>query len=540
MRIEEPVIGTVSAIGGAQITVVLEAEAVQSEADGNSAGRLAPLNVGTILKSRTPFSTVFAMITSIASDHRAARADQAIGYVGNADLIGELTDGTDSFQRGVSVHPALGAAVHRTTIEDIVRIYDCGDEAKVRIGNLLQLHDLPAHVMIDPLLSRHFAVLGSTGSGKSTAVALILRAILEANRCGHVVLLDPHNEYQDAFADLAEVIDLTTLRIPCWMLNFEEIGEIMIPPGETHERDMQFSILKDAIIEAKLNYGGPGRDTSYITVDTPVPYRIGDIGKIIERAMARPNRPTGVGPFLRLIERLSHLERDRRYEFLFAGFQIRDELPGFMSRILKVPSQGQPLTILDLSGVPSEIVNVVVSLLCRIIFDFALWSDHEKSPPLLVVCEEAQRYVPAQLDEGFAAARRSLERIAKEGRKYGVALGLITQRPSEIETGILSQCGTLFAFRMSNDRDQAFVISALPENAAGLAAELPALRRQEAIVVGEGVPVAMRMRFDDVEAAHRPHVVTGTFSKSWKQDDLDRSFIDETINHWRMQRRHRR
>jgi len=539
MQINEPVIGNISAVGGARVTVVLDAQAVRSGAQGQADGALAPLNVGAILKVRTPYSTVFAMITSIASDRRAARGDETIGYVATADLVGEVTDGTQAFQRGVSMPPSLDAAVYRTSIDDVARIYDCGEEAKVRIGNLLQLHDLPAHVMIDPLLSRHFAVLGSTGSGKSTAVALILRAILEANRSGHVVLLDPHNEYQDAFADLAEVIDLTTLRFPCWMLNFEEIGEIMVPPGETHERDMQLSILKDAIIEAKLNYGGPGRDNSYITVDTPVPYRIGDIGKLIERAMARPNRPTGVGPFLRLIERLSHLERDRRYEFLFAGFQIRDELPGLMSRILKVPSEGRPLTILDLSGVPSEIVNVVVSLLCRIIFDFALWSDHDKSPPLLVVCEEAQRYVPERATDGFAAARRSLERIAKEGRKYGVALGLITQRPSEIEPSILSQCGTLFAFRMANDRDQAFVISALPENAAGLAAELPALRRQEAIVVGEGVPVAMRMRFDDVDEAHRPHVASGTFSKSWQQDDLDRSFIDETISHWRMQRRHR-
>ena len=539
MQAEQAVIGHVAAVAGAQITIVFEPDAVKAMDAGTSADGKLPLNVGTIVKLRTPISEVYAMVTNVSSDRRAGQDDATMGYIGAADILGEITDESGRFQRGVAVHPAVGAGAKRATRDDIALIYDCGDEANVRIGSLLQQEDLPAHVMIDPLLSRHFAVLGTTGSGKSTAVTLILRAILEENRAGHVVLLDPHAEYQDALSDMSEVIEIAELRMPCWMLNFEEMGAIMVPPDEQQERMIQLSILKDAIITAKLEYAGPGRDTSYFTVDTPVPYRISDISKLIERAMARPNRPTGVGPYIRLVERLSHLERDRRYEFLFSGVRISDELPGLMSRILKVPVQGKPLTILDLSGVPSEIVNVIVSLVCRIIFDFAIWSDHNKSPPVLLICEEAHRYVPAGVEEGFAATRRSIERVAKEGRKYGVSLGLISQRPSEIDASILSQCGTLFAFRMSNDRDQAFVHSALPENAHGLAAELPSLRRQEAIVVGEGVPVAMRMRFDDVDEAHRPQVITGTFSSAWQTDDLDRSFIDETVEHWRQQRRHR-
>jgi DNA helicase HerA-like ATPase len=537
MTIDGPVIGAVSAVGGVQLTVTLTEDAVRCRASTDDE---LPLNVGSLIKMRTRYSTVFASLTDLGAD-RGAGADTApAGYIGSADLIGEVADGTGRFQRGVSDYPPVGADVYRADLKDIADIYDCGGESKVRIGRLLrQGSDIAAHVMMDPLLSRHFAVLGSTGTGKSTAVALLLRAILEANRSGHVVLLDPHNEYQHALSDLAEVIDLTSLRMPCWMLNFEEMGAIMVPAGDAQEREMQLSILKEAIIEAKLNYAGPGKDTSYITVDTPVPYRIGDIGKLIERAMARPNRPIGVGSFLSLIERLRHLERDRRYEFLFAGFQIRDELPGLMSRILKIPSEGKPMTILDLSGVPSEVVDVVVSLLCRIIFDFALWSDHRKSSPLLMICEEAHRYVPERIEVGFAATRRSIERIAKEGRKYGVGLGLISQRPSEVDASILSQCGTLIAFRLSNERDQSYVAAALPEYAHRMVAELPSLRRQEAIVVGEGVPLAMRMRFDDVDEPHRPHVVSTSFSAAWQRGNLDQRFIDETIDHWRMQRRHR-
>jgi hypothetical protein len=529
-------IGNVTAVAGAHVTVYLKAQGIR---EGRGEGSSPSLNVGSILKIPTAESVVFAIVGAIAAERHDGPSEAVGGYLCEAELMGEVGFGDAAFQRGVSLYPSLGAPVHWATSEDVALIYDCGSEPKVRIGSLLQDRQLGAHVMIDLMLSRHFAILGNTGSGKSTAVALLLRAILQQNGNGHVVLLDPHAEYNVALSDLAEVIDLTSLKIPCWMLNFEEMGAIMVPPGETQERDTQFSILKDAIVEAKLNYRGPGQDTSYITVDTPVPYRIGDLPKLIERAMARPNRPSGVGPYLRLIERLNHLERDRRYEFLFAGFQIRDELPNLMSRILKVPVSGRPLTILDLSGVPSEIVDVVVSLLCRIIFDFVLWSDHAKSPPVLVVCEEAHRYVPENVGEGFSATRRSIARIAKEGRKYGVALGLVSQRPSEVDAGILSQCGILFAFRLSNEKDKAFVVDALPENARGLAAELPALRRQEAIVVGEGVPVAMRMRFDDVGEDLRPHLISATFSSAWQSDDLDQAFIDETIEHWRTQRRHR-
>ncbi len=386
-------------------------------------------------------------------------------------------------------------------------------------------------------MSRHFAVLGSSGSGKSTAVALLLRAILENHRGGHVVLLDPHAEYGYALADVGETVDITALHLPCWLFNLEEMIGIMVPPSEMFERETQISILKDVILEAKMDYAGEGADVSHITVDTPVPYRIGDLSRLIDKAMTRPNRPTGVSPYLRLLERLEHLDRDRRYGFMFSGFLVRDELPGLISRILSIPVAGKPLTILDLSGVSSEIVEVVVSVLCRMVFDFALWSDHTRTPPILPVCEEAHRYVPNRPGEGFDSTRRAISRIAKEGRKYGVGLGLVSQCPSEIDPTILSQCGTTFAFRLSNELDQSFVNSALPENAHGLATELPTLRRQEAIVVGEGVPVAMRVKFDFVEDGKRPQVTPSAFSTAWQVDDLDQSFIADAVHRWRPQTR---
>jgi DNA helicase HerA-like ATPase len=179
--------------------------------------------------------------------------------------------------------------------------------------------------------------------------------------------------------------------------------------------------------------------------------------------------------------------------------------------------------------------GLVVSVLCRLIFDFALWSERGRGVPVLLVCEEAHRYVPRDAAAAFGPTRRALARIAKEGRKYGVSLGLITQRPSEISETVLSQVNTLFALRMSNEQDQQFVRRAMPENAAGLLAALPALRAQEAVAVGEGVTVPMRLRLRDLGPEERPRSDTAAFSAVWAADSHDRQFIRTTIERWRRQ-----
>src|SRR5262249_60984790 len=211
------------------------------------------------------------------------------------------------------------------------------------------------------------------------------------------------------------------------------------------------------------------------------------------------------------------------------GLTVRDNLTEILSRILRIPVSGKPITILDISSVPSEIVNVVVSLLCRLIFDFALWSDRDKSIPILLVCDEAHRYVPNDSTLGFEPTRRAIAQIAKEGRKYGVSLCLVTQRPSEISETILSQCSTVFALRLGNDKDQEFVAKALPESARGFLGSLPALRTQEAIVVGEGVTLRMRIVLDDLPPDSRPRSETLPFSSAWQADTADAQIIAPTV-----------
>jgi uncharacterized protein len=268
-----------------------------------------------------------------------------------------------------------------------------------------------------------------------------------------------------------------------------------------------------------------------------VPFRLGDLARILGNGMGRLTKAESSLPYLRLQARLETLSNDARFAFLFEGLFVKDTMADILARILRVPVEGRPATILDLSGVPSEIVDAVVSLICRMAFDFAVWSVEPQAVPVLLVCEEAHRYVPEHERSGFALARRGIARIAKEGRKYGLSLCLVSQRPSELSATILSQCNTIFALRLSNERDQDFVKKAMPEGAGGLLAALPALHNREAIVVGEGVSVPMRITFDELDRECRPRSGSASFAEAWEYDSLDRSFLDETIDRWRRQDR---
>jgi DNA helicase HerA-like ATPase len=199
------------------------------------------------------------------------------------------------------------------------------------------------------------------------------------------------------------------------------------------------------------------------------------------------------------------------------GLVVRDEFAALLGRILRVPANGRPLAILDLASIPSEVLNVVVAVICRLAFDFAVWGGQRM--PLLLVCEEAHRYAPQDTALGFEPAKRALSRIAKEGRKYGISLGVISQRPSELASTILSQCNTVFAFRMSNERDQEIIQATLAEASSAMFSVLPFLGSSEAIAIGEGVPVPMRLRFDVLPEGERPLSNSAHFSDRWGAPD---------------------
>mgnify|MGYP003700640403 CR=1 FL=1 len=533
-------VGHIISVTGSRVTASL----VSTGPDADSARRLnEAVQIGALVKMPTSLSVAFGIVSTLSTGNPSPSPEFGEQWVVEIDLFGEYIlpeggagDGTGGFDllRGVSHYPGLGEAIYAISSEELQQIFKRPRASNVRIGTLHQDESLPAYLVTDDLLGKHFAILGTTGSGKSCALATVLHAILGAHPFGHVVLLDPHNEYRRAFDGLAEVVTPENLQLPYWLLNFEEMVEVLCSKDD-NSRSSESFILKDAIQLARRSAVENEDERRYITVDTPTPYPLSALLHNIEAAMGQLQKAEQAKPYLRLRSRIENLRADRRYAFMFSGLSVRDTMPDILARIIRVPVNGKPLTIFDLSGVPSEIVDVVVSLLCRTLFDFAVWSERAAALPVLLVCEEAHRYIPSDSGRGFDPTRRVISRIAKEGRKYGLSLGLVSQRPSELSETILSQCSTLFALRMGNQKDQDFVRRALPESAEGMLNSLPALRNQQAVVVGEGVVLPMRIRFDDLPEVKRPHSDTASFSSEWQEERSEDGFVARTIERWRRQ-----
>lgn len=526
-------VGRVVAVTGSQVVVLLDS--IGGELPG---GKTPPLQIGTLVKANTAHSVVFGMIAGLSIPIPSQDSGEPELRIVELELVGEALQREDgrlgAFQRGVSFCPTLGDPIFLADNADLRRVYARPEVSSVQIGTIHQDQTLPAYAAVDDLLGKHLAVLGTTGSGKSCAVALILQSILGQHTSGHVLLFDLHNEYCRALGDQAAVLGPDSLDLPYWLLNFDEISQVVIGPVK-EDREADLAILKDAIFDAKRAYHGEKENAELITADTPVPYRLSDVARRIDDAVGRLDKPTDSAPYLRLKERLSVLKSDRRYAFMFPGVTVRDNMAAIVSRLFRVPVDDKPVAIVDLSSVPSEILNVVISLLARLAFDFALWSD--RKVPILLVCEEAHRYVGQNIDPSFARSKRALARIAREGRKYGLSLCLVSQRPSDLDVEVLSQCNTIFALRMGNQKDQDFVRGTLSESALGLMDSLPTLRTGEAIAVGEGVAVPVRLCFDELPPDRRPLSGTAAFSAAWDCDDGTQDFVGEIVRRWRVQRR---
>ena len=525
-------IGRIVSLNGSQVIALLRAK-VKGE-DGS-----ANLQIGGLVKMRTVETVVFAIVSGLSIPMPSQDNTAGELRISELELIGEvpITDGVyGEFRRGISASPGLTDDVFQTSVDDLRLVYARPAATTIEMGTIHQESSLPAFCVVDDLLGKHFAVLGTTGTGKSCAVSLILHKILEQHQNAHIVLLDPHGEYAAAFGELAETIEPGDLQLPHWMFNFEEFVEIVFG-GDADKLITEVGLLRDIVQQAKVQFLGDLADEFVVTVDTPVPYKIGDINTLIGEELGRlENRRDNIAPLQRVRARLNALQGDRRYSFMFQGsVVVRDNMAAILSRIFRIPVNGKPIAIINLSGVPSEILNVVVSVLCRMTFDFAVWGD--ASTPILLICEEAHRYAPASIEDGFAPAKRALSRIAKEGRKYGVSLGVISQRPSELDASMLSQCNTVFAMRMSSQRDQDYVKAAMTEVAQGLIDSLPSLGNAEAIAVGEGVAVPMRVSFSQLPPHQRPRSGTAEFSSSWQEGGDTDASLQAVIDRWRRQRR---
>jgi DNA helicase HerA-like ATPase len=314
---------------------------------------------------------VFGIVSNMRSGGPSgqARSLAEVDFLGEA---GRYDPAGFSFTRGVASHPTLGDPVHRASISDIFHIYAPPARVTAEIGNLHQDPAMNAFALIDELLGKHFAIVGSSGAGKSCAMTVLLRSVLRAHPCGHVILFDPHDEYPAAFADMAEVVTPENLDLPYWMLNFEELKEF-ICSEEPSEKETEAAILRQALVVAKREYQESAGEKLQVKVDTPVPYWISRLEALIREDMGRLDKPRDAMPYLRLQSRLKALQGDRRFAFMFSGALVRDTMPAVLARLLRMPVAGKPVTVLCLAGLPSEIVDLIVSLICRLVFEFSVW-----------------------------------------------------------------------------------------------------------------------------------------------------------------------
>ncbi len=527
-------LGHVQSFSGSQATVGLLDSAM-------SGPNRASITVGRFLKIKTAKSLLVGVITEVSIQNSLPASYCAIARV---DLMGEIvhSGAASRFRRGVAGYPTIRDTALALTNAELRVIFDEAGSSTIGIGTLQQDTTVNARIDVDEMLNKHFAVLGSTGVGKSSGVAHILAQTMKLQPKLRVFLLDAHNEYHRSFGSSVDVMNPGNLRLPFWLFNFEEIVDVYFAgrPGLQEETD----ILAELIPIAKANYHQyrsinerPGikrpeaKNIGY-TVDTPVPYRLADLLAIIDDRMGKLENRSSRMIYQRLITRIETVSNDPRYAFMFERANVGgDTMAESISQLFRLQPDGRTMTIMQLAGFPSEVVEPVVSVLTRLAYDFGLWSDG--AVPLLFVCEEAHKYASADRTAGFAPTRRALARIAKEGRKHGVYLGLVTQRPAELDPTIISQCGTLFAMRMSNDRDQALLRSAVADHGADLFDFVPSLGTREAIAFGAGVPLPTRLTFPELSEAMIPKSESFASNLGLNVDSLESDFISTVVDRWR-------
>lgn len=525
-------IGEVIEVHGRQC-VCSFADSVRQAVDdtGGERGQMIG-QIGSFLKISIGDREVFCVVRNLRSVGMSI--DQTI--FAELDFIGELTPTAAGqsgkvFRRGVTKYPMPGQKIFVATGQDMRTIFAPTTKASANIGYVYPTDSVKASIDIDAVLSRHLAVLGSTGTGKSTVVSLLLQKVVEQSPNGHVLIFDPHDEYSKAFPHNGVRHDTANLALPFWLMNLEEHIEVLVG-SSSQDRETDIDILKKVLVAARRKGKAPNV-ASRITADSPVPYMFADFISEIQRNMGKLEKPEKVAPYMRLKSKLEELRSDSRYSFMFSGLVVNDDFSQTLSDIFRMPANGRPVSILDLSGVPSDIVNVVVSVISRIAFDFArIARDRDECRPLLLVCEEAHRYVP-EAPVWHKAVKRILDKIAKEGRKYGVGLCLVTQRPSDISESILSQCGTMLALRLNNERDQKFVEKSIPDGAEGFLNVLPSLRNRECLLVGEGIAAPSRVMIYDVAPDLLPNSNDPSFAEIWTEGDASDNFVAEIVEAWR-------
>lgn len=549
-------IGTVIEVDGSHI--IAELDASLTELSRVYAGETYPIGqFGSIVRIHFGRRLVYALVGRLRmkAEYEAERGiaprNAADERIIEADLFGEgewtVDDAgktTLQFERGVATYPLPQQTVYLTPKSELRSIYGRSTGAVIRLGEHVGAGGAPCYANVNELVGKHTAILGSTGAGKSAAVAAIIHSLLEHGAdADHVkwkpriIILDPHNEYGSAFPNSSRLsTDDGTLSLPYWLLNFQELVSLVV--GKTEfVATSQTNIVKSALLDARTEGAEAlGLRTDGITVDSPVPFALASFRAKIDAS--KPKQESKQDSHNSILQKLDVLMADARLAFLMTEWDgtKRDPFPAVVSQLIgDVP---MPRTV-DLSGVPNEVAGVSSAVIARTLFNVKVWQSpvERASDPVLLVCEEAHRYVPDRGEAQYEAAQEAIRRIAKEGRKYGVGLLLVSQRPSEVDSTVLSQCNSWIVLRVTNDADRKHVRAILPDSMAGLSKMLSGLRRQEAIFVGQAAMLPSRIMIRDLEDNQLPRSNDIDFDGGWQSDPMSVEQLAKIAERWRYQTR---
>ncbi len=457
------------------------------------------------------------------------------------------------FERGVGQYPTTGAEVHAIGSAEITKMFERFRTEGFEVGALTTHPSIKVSLHATNLFGRHFAILGQTGSGKSWTVASIVQKAVEEMPKAHIIILDLHGEYSWKREDesrhyafdeaVVRHVDARDLEIPYWLMTYVELCDLLIEHSE-REATNQTAFFRDCLLagrQAENTGATPPLDLPRVTVDTPIYFSLDELldkvrAKNVERVGARDKQGPMFGNFDRFLMRIESKLNDSRYDFLLKP-RVRitsATLSGLLRDFVGLGDPKVQVTVIDLSSVPFDVRPTVAAQIGRLAFEFNYWNPEYREFPILLICEEAHAYIPRASESQFAGSRKSMERIAKEGRKYGVGLGIVSQRPHEVSETVLAQCGTFICLRITNPDDQAYIRKLVPESEGDLVSVLAGLGRGDALVLGEAVPLPTRLHFDEPSPA--PNSDDIDFYNKWKDgpEDLD---VDAIVKRWRSQER---
>lgn len=597
-------IGTVFEVAGNAIKVALKRDI--TELTRSHSGRVYDVGqIGSIIKMHLGRRIIFATVKllRLQSDEEAASlalqvktSDQDRRVI-EADLLGEAwfnsVDKKLNFKRGVSTYPLPLQAVHLITKEETEQLFisaekaaENGADRNVPIGNYVGATRVPCRANIDRLFGHHCAILGSTGAGKSSAVAAVLHSVLE-HKCRPdkvtrpcIILIDPHGEYASAFQGKAKVYraydalgqngeGVETLKLPYWLMSSDELRSLFI--GKTEfEATSQANTVYKALAHARMVGAGvarsargavpsdlpagqhpeqpipmPGVEEERIISfdrDKPRPFKLAEFHAHIVGRQAKRLQAGGWGDvtasefqkdYASILNKFRVLTTDPRIRFLMEEHSdAAPSLADVLGQFLNVDGEASTcLKIVDISGLPNEVAGPLTGAIARLLFQYKLHqtrSERERDP-VLFVCEEAHRYVPNRGDAQYEVAQSAIRRLAREGRKYGLGLMLVSQRPSDIEDTVISQCNSWIVLRLANSSDQEHVSRILPDSLAGMTKMLSSLPRQEALFVGEAAAIPSKIRLRTLAKDQLPNSHDISFAEGWSSEGTTNVILEGVV-----------